>query len=543
MSVERAYVVLKLSKSSSERVRVLAALMVFAAVFSFKNAATWAQTDSTDSSSKASRSSVKRSTKPTSGAEARTDSTSRALQPELKPLKLKPVVDELSFSMKFESFLNRERPPAGTPDYTQIAAHFRTESEGRVFRGTLELGGSFATAVENYSNIYAPEAFVELQTEGFRDAVTSGERRARLSLGRRLETWSTLDRNWDLGLWEPLNRFDALRPIDQGLTGAFFEAGTGNVKMVVFASPIFIPEQSGSFSLQNGKFVTSNPWFVEPTDRLILFSETTQVQYDLATPSTGSVISHPSGGALIRYGQFENGFYAQGSYAIKPRNQLATPFEGSLNLTDTKSYAAVQIKPQVVYHQLSGAELGYALRSADGLKGVSLGLSALVDAPINEDPGPNLTYQDLDPLLMVSPRIATDFAVGRTSDMQLSLSYLSSTGGGFSMKGPFASDKAVFGPRVPFREAVALDGRLAVGKGQRSTFSLGGRWLEELSEKGSLLSADASLDFSMNGSTQDWRVSLMGDLLGSRLPPNENVGYVSRYRGNDRWMSQLRFIF
>lgn len=111
------------------------------------------------------------------------------------------------------------------------------------------------------------------------------------------------------------------------------------------------------------------------------------------------------------------------------------------------------------------------------------------------------------------------------------------------MRGPFASDKAVFGARVPYRDAVALDGRMTIGQGRRTTLSMGGRWLEELYESGSLLSADASLDFSINGQTQDWRVSLMGDVLGSRLPPNENLGYVSRYRGNDRWMSQVRFVF
>ena len=455
----------------------------------------------------------------------------------------KQNIDELSFYMKFESFLNRERPPAGVPDYTQIGAHFRTESEGRVFKGTLELGGSFATAIENYSNVYVPEAYLDLQTSDYVEAVEAGNARARLSVGRRLETWSALDRNWDLGLWEPLNRFDALRPIDQGLTGAFIEAGTGPVKLVLFASPIFIPEQSGNFSLQNGKFRTSSPWFVEPTDRLILFSETTQVQYDMRTPTTGSVISHASGGALLRYGDMAKGFHAQTSYAVKPRNQLSTPFEGSLNLTDTMSYAAVQIEPQVIYHQIAGAELGYVSVNAEGRKNFAIGMSALIDMPVNVEAGPNLTYQDLDPLLLLSPRVLVGFDIARSSDVELALSYLSSTGGGFVMRGPFASDKAVFGTRVPFREAVALDGRLAIGKGRRMTLTVGGRWLEELAESGSLLSADASLDFSMNGQSQDWRVSLMGDVLGSRLPPNENLGYVSRYRGNDRWMSQLRFIF
>ncbi len=470
--------------------------------------------------------------------------TSSIAQPHAPEVKPKVAADELAFNIKFESFLNRQKPPAGNPDYTQIGAHFRTESEGRVFKGTLELGGSFATAIENYSNVYVPEAFLELQTEDFLESEVKSEPRARLSVGRRLETWSVLDRNWDLGLWEPLNRFDALRPIDQGLTGAFIEGGTGRVKVVVFASPVFIPEQNGSFTVQNGKFHTSSPWFVEPTDRLILFNETTKVEYDVRTPSTGSVIAHPSVGALLRYGNFQSGLHAQTSYAIKPRNQLATPFEGTFNLTDTRSFAFVQIEPKVVYHQLAGAELGFGGSSDDGERSFSLGMSALADVPINDEPGANLTYQTLDPLILLSPRMAGGFGLGKITDVELGVSYLNSSGGGSTMHGPLANDKSVFGPRVPFREAVAFDGRLTVGKGHRTTWTLGGRWLEELAEHGSLLSADASVDFSLNsGLTQDWRVSLMGDLLGSGLPPNENQGYVSRYRGNDRWMSQLRFIF
>lgn len=464
--------------------------------------------------------------------------TSRSKQPAQN----QSTLDELAFYMKFESYLNRERPPAGIPDYQLIGAHFRTESDGRYFEGTLELGGSFATSVENYSNVYVPEAFLELKTENFEDAEFNGDLHARVSVGRRLENWSSLDRHWDLGIWEPLNRFDALRPIDQGLTGAFVEGGTGDFKFVAFVSGIYIPEQGAAFSLQNGKLKSASPWFSEPTDRLILFSETTQVQYDILTPSTGSVISQTSGGVLLRYGSLTDGFYSQVSYAFKPRNQLSTPFEGSLNLTDTSSFAFVQIHPKVNYHQLLGGELGYNSVSQDGERALGAGLSVLTELPINEFPGANLTYQELDPMTFISPKLMVGFEA-LNSDFEFALSYLHVEGGGFTMKGPFASDKAIFGARVPFREALALDGRVMVGKGRRSTLTLGGRWLEELSENGSMLQADASLDFSVNGSTQDWRVSIMGDVLGSRLPSNENQGYVSRYRGHDRWMSQLRFVF
>jgi hypothetical protein len=472
--------------------------------------------------------------------------TSRAVASESKP-----TVDELSFLTKFESFLNRDKPPAGIPDYTQIGAHFRTESDGRLLKGVLELGGSFATAIESYSNLYVPEAYLNLQTEDFQAAEAGGALRGRLSVGRRLETWSLLDRSWDMGLWEPLNRFDAIRPIDQGLTGVFLEAGAGAVRVVLFASPTFIPEQGAGFSLQNGKFRTNNPWFVEPTDRLILFSQTRDVRYDLAMPSAGKVISQASGGALVRYGSFDKGFYAQGSYAFKPRNQLETPFVGAYNLTETIQFASAQVYPTVVYHQLFGGEVGYNTVADSGGRSMGAGISVLFDAPINEAPanterGESLTYQVLEPLMLLSPHASMALSLSHNVDVEMGVSYLYSSGGGFSMRGPFASgsnDKPVFGPRVPFREAVSLDGRMTVGKGQRSTFSAGGRWIEELHEEGSFLMVDMNVDFSMNGRTKDWRVSLMGDVLGSRLAPNDNIGYVSRYRGNDRWMSQVRFVF
>lgn len=450
----------------------------------------------------------------------------------------KKAVDELAFEVRQESFLNREKPPAGVPDYTQIGAHFRTETEGRTFRGTLELGGSFSTSVENYTNIYVPEAFLDWRTGSWEEGEITGDLRARVSVGRRLETWSLLDRSWDLGLWEPLNRFDALRPIDQGLTGFFVDAGSGNTKITLFLSSLYIPEQGASFTLQNGRIQSSNPWFVEPSDRLILFQESTSIQYDIQTPSVGSVINQASGGLLVRYGELEKGAYAQASYIFKPRNQLAIPFEAALDLTDTASFASVSVHPEVVYHQLIGFESGYSGET------FTAGLSGLGDFPINRESGPTFTYQELDPLMLLSPHLDGHFDLGAASDLSLGVSYLASTGGGATTRGRFASEKGVFGPRTPWAQAVAVDGRVVVGRGRRTTWSFGGRWLEELSERGSLLMADAGCDFALKGATtQDWRVSLAADVLGSRKASNENQGYLSQYRGNDRIMSQLRFIF
>lgn len=492
-------------------------------------------------SAPAAKSSAPAATAPTAGATSNVGPAASAATVKTNVSSLsrsKKAYDELAFEVREESFLNREKPPAGVPDYTQIGAHFRTETDGRTFRGTLELGGSFSTSVENYTNLYVPEGFLDWQTGSWQEGEVTGDLRARVSVGRRLEAWSLLDRSWDLGLWEPLNRFDALRPIDQGLTGFFIDAGYGDAKVTLFLSSLYIPEQGANFTLQNGRVQSSNPWFVEPSDRLILFQESTSIRYDIQTPSAGSVINHASAGVLLRYGELEKGGYAQASYIFKPRNQLAIPFEASLDLTDTTSFASVSVHPEVVYHQLIGFESGYAGET------FTAGLSALADFPINNEPGPNLTYQELDPLMLVSPHVDGRFDLGAASDLSLGVSYLASTGGGVATRGRFASEKGVFGPRVPWGQAVAVDGRLVFGHGHRRTWSFGGRWLEELAEQGSLLTADAACDFALKGAaTQDWRVSLSADVLGSRRASNDNQGYISQYRGNDRLMSQLRFVF
>ncbi|MEK7356913.1 MAG: hypothetical protein AAB250_10715, partial [Bdellovibrionota bacterium] len=134
--------------------------------------------------------------------------------------------DELTFTFGQENYLSRDAIKSGTSSYTQIQSHLRARTESRPLSGTLDIGGSFATDVENYSNISVPEAFLNWEQEDVE--VT----RARIVIGRKLENWSSLDSDWDLGLIQPLNKFDGLRSEEQGLTGAFVGWGRGGFDLV-----------------------------------------------------------------------------------------------------------------------------------------------------------------------------------------------------------------------------------------------------------------------------------------------------------------------
>jgi hypothetical protein len=105
--------------------------------------------------------------------------------------------DELTFTFGQENYLSKDAIKSGTSSYTEISSHLRARTESHPLSGTLDIGGSFATDVENYSNLNVPEAYLNWEQED--EDVT----RARVVVGRKLENWNTLDSDWDLGLIQP----------------------------------------------------------------------------------------------------------------------------------------------------------------------------------------------------------------------------------------------------------------------------------------------------------------------------------------------------
>jgi hypothetical protein len=449
-------------------------------------------------------------------------------------------IDELTFSVGQESFLNRFNPTAGATEYTQVGMRFRAKAESRPLSGTIDIGGSFATNVENYTMFEVPEAYLNWVSQSDTRSARKNNRpdffasnHLEVVVGRRRQSWSLLDSEWMAGLTQPLHRFDALRPLEQGLTGVFLGWGREKFEVVGYTSSVYIPEQGAPFELENGRFTSRSPWFQPPPDKLVLFDQMTAVEYRLQIPAIGSIIKHPSLGLILRYGSLESpGIFAQASFAKKPRNTLSMPFKGQLFLTDTTNYGDVSVYPKVAYHNVGAIDLGW--RDPQ----FSIGLSGLTEVVDKEEVPEDLTYQINEPLTLISPSIEYHFLAAKSWGPRVRLSYLRSYGGAVRSEGSLGSNGNVFGPRTPFSNAAGLSWRSLLVNKAAWKLEHGLRWIEEFGEQGTVVMADFRFLFG-----DAWRFVLSGDVLGSRRPVDQNDSFIARFRGNDRVSGRVTYVF
>lgn len=355
-------------------------------------------------------------------------------------------------------------------------------------------------------------------------------------LGRKLEIWSQLDSEWSLGQWQPLNRFDALRPTEQGLAGVFANWKRVGFEVVFFASPIFLPEQGPAVQTENGRLRSSNPWFSEPPDKMMIGTKETEMRYAIERPTNESVINHPEAALALRFGEMtEAGGNVQISYAKKPRNQVSLPFDGVIDIN--KNLANVRIVPIVEYHDLYGIDSSY--RGNWGTTPTVLSFSGLYDIAVPSEYPMGTTYQKFAPLLMLSASAEARLFPEKFWGPKVKLSGLHSIGGEISMHGPLASEENPFGSRTIYREAASIDVRSRIWRSLEGwKLEQGIRVIEEFAEQGLITMVDLTLSWR-----KKWRLSGYVDLLSSQQPSENNPGFISRFRGNDRVGTQLRYVF
>ena len=88
-----------------------------------------------------------------------------------------------------------------------------------------------------------------------------------VTLGRRVYSWNTADDYWDLGLWNPLSKWNPLTPFQNGLIGTFLDLKGLRWRFQLFAGGVYLPHQGIRVKLENqrnGKpayFSSVSRWF------------------------------------------------------------------------------------------------------------------------------------------------------------------------------------------------------------------------------------------------------------------------------------------
>jgi hypothetical protein len=276
----------------------------------------------------------------------------------------------------------------------QLHGRFKLLSQKERSKIYLDLGagGLAGKTVENY--VIIPQAFVTFQrSENFE-----------FGLGRMVKNYSQLDTYWMMGDVMPLFRWDAARPELQGLAGAFVTyKPTKHVHFDFFGSFLFLPTQGPSFSIVDGKLTSGNPWFSRPVDILDLSGTQFDLSYTVNTPDISDIIFRPAGGVSLFLESEDESLWLRAGYFLKQRNELATPFVGTVLLPPANS-GTIKVHPRVADHKITTMDLGY--------KGNSWGLtlSGLYESDVNFD---------IDAANWIYPHYSDQYKVGFNTFYQL----------------------------------------------------------------------------------------------------------------------------
>ena len=150
----------------------------------------------------------------------------------------------------------------------------------------------------------------------------------RLPSARQRRTWSRLDEEFNLGVWQPQLRWDYLAPHQQGLFGVFLDFSfSDSLQVLFFTSPLYLPDQGPNYQLNDGEFTSGNRWFIPPQSRVALFNGSMSgagapLFFAIDRPAEEKIILHSSFGIGFKYQAPNDPFWIQANYAYKPENQI-----------------------------------------------------------------------------------------------------------------------------------------------------------------------------------------------------------------------------
>ncbi len=435
----------------------------------------------------------------------------------------------LDLGLKQNRYLGTVQSDRSGKNYTLVATdlNLETQSEGFTYKLNPVAQGALEASDELYFGV--PEAYVQPRKIAPWFSLT---------IGRQKRSWSRLDEEFNLGVWQPQLRWDYLAPVQQGLTGVFFDWSlSSQVRFTFFTSPLAIPDQGPQYQLRDGQFSSNNRWFEQPHTRLQFqgnnLSKDAPLYFKLDRPSEEEIVMHSSFGLGLQY-QIAPSFWSQFNYAYKPRNQIHLGIECSNCVNITNLEVTAVIHPKIVMHHVLTWETGFDRVDDRGW------ISLTGDFP-NASGFPEEYYQaPLSSMIIVGAMYQHYWRrwIGKPSWLQYS--YMRAFEVGKDRGGGLMSNDQVRSSldRYPFQEVAAVDWRVELTQHRKNQLSLRNRYSYSVPEQGGWLSTSLSL---VQGQLT-W--SLGADVLGANVDPNSaDAGLYSTYRGNDRFFGGIAYVF
>lgn len=413
-----------------------------------------------------------------------------------------------------DSFISPEFEATQKSNYQFVGARLRTESFSEE-NLKMDIAGGVAVGEPLLNYLNFSEIFIE----------SSQNQNETFYFGRKKMQWSELDSRWDLGIWEPVFKWNPLSAERQGLTGIFWQVERPYFTLALFASPIYLPNQGPNFDIENGRFVKGNPWFRRPPETIRIWDEATEIEYKLQKPDEAQVVLQNSFGIRIAFGETKN-LRGQLSYTYKPVNQLAMGYDGNLDIAQLKGI--VNIHPQVFYHSLAGADLSY--KTGD----IRAGLSGLYDHTNNDYvfEEKNLTRSVFADSLLVSP-----FIEWFQGSWGLAFQHLDMIGGGTKEEGELASStREPLMIKYPFQQADQIT--LMSNLFKRHKLNTKISYLHSQKNNFDLVRFSSRFDLSTL-----WSIVAEMQLLKAGSSTIDNQNEIAQFANNDRFMMGVTYVF
>lgn len=359
------------------------------------------------------------------------------------------------------------------------------------------------------------------------------------TLGRKLEFWSQLDQDWQLGMWQPEAVFDQLRPVDQGLTGFFYKHRSGMFESLAFVSPMFVPTMGPDVKEENGSLVADSRWYKAPAKTFLFSDQEREIVYSLNIPEAWELAQKPGAGYRLSYGGDRPGVWVSANIGYKPMNSLVIKYKRTLNSSEEGvDTGTARVYPDVAYHSLWGADLGYRISQS-----TMFAISYLEDRPqtIKQDPEDPFIIQHAQPMKAYSVHAETRSQVpGFIEPVGFGLSYLRINGAGIE---DFDSDGtsrgAIFSQRFNFTHAAGIKTEISSQVFKKKLISRI-KYLRELDQKGMIGSGELHLY-----PTSNFVLTMGADILGvdDTRDDNRDDRFLNQFRANDRLYGGMSYVF